>query len=162
MEKIMEEERSKRVKDSMTEQAYMVRARYLNSAGRLFGGSLMSWIDETGAMAARRHANMSVVTAAVDSLQFSKPVLLSQIVVLVSRVTYVGSSSMEVRVDTFVEDLNGNRQAVNQAYLVFIAMKDGKPARVPRLILETEEEQEEWRAGEKRAQLRKQRREEGF
>lgn len=162
MEKRMQEERYKHVADSMTEQAYVVRARYLNSAGRLFGGSLMSWIDETGALTARRHANLPVVTAAVDSLEFVKPVLQSQTAILVGRVTYVGGSSIEVRVDTFVEDLDGSRQFVNRAYLVLVAMKDGRPCRVPRLILETEEEKEEWKAGERRAELRRQRRREGF
>ena len=156
------EEKIKKVSDSLTEQAYIVRARYLNSAGRLFGGSLMSWIDETGAMAARRHANMSVTTAVVDQLHFVKAVELSQIVVLVAKVTYVGNSSIEVRVDTFVEELDGNRERVNRAYLVFVGLKNNKPSRVPRLQPETEEEELEWSAGERRALLRKQRRVEGF
>ena len=51
------EERYKKVSESRTEQVYIVRARYLNAAGRLFGGSLMAWIDETGAITARRHCS---------------------------------------------------------------------------------------------------------
>lgn len=156
------EERFKKVSDSQTEQAYIVRARYLNSSGRLFGGSLMSWIDETGAMAARRHCNMSVTTVAVDNLQFVEPVMLSQIVVLVAKVTHVGSSSMEVRVDTYVENLEGMRSRVNRAYLVYVALKDNVPTRVPRLIVESESEKAEWEAGERRALLRRERRKEGY
>lgn len=152
------EEKIKNVSDSMTEQAYHVRARYLNSAKRLFGGNLMAWIDETGGMAARRHANMSVITAAVDQLHFVKAVEESQIVVLVSKVTHVGNTSMEVRVDTFVEALDGSRERVNRAYLVFVALKDNKPCRVPRLRLNSDEEREEWDAGERRRILRSQRR----
>lgn len=153
---------AKHVSDSRTEQAYMIRARHTNSAGRLFGGNLMAWIDEIGGMAARRHAGCPVTTAAVDSLQFTKPVLPGQTAVLVAKVTYVGRTSMEVRVDTYVEYLDGSRQQVNRAYLVFVAMKDDKPCPVPRLILETEEEQAEWEAGLRRDGLRKQRRREGF
>lgn len=156
------EDRIKRVSDSITEQAYHVRARYLNSAERLFGGTLMSWIDETGGMAARRHANMSVITAAVDQLHFVKEVKKSQIVVLVAKLTHVGTTSMEVRVDTFVEALDGNRERVNRAYLVFVALKDNKPCRVPRLEVITDEEKAEWEAGERRTLLRRQRRIEGF
>ncbi|MDO5551088.1 MAG: hotdog domain-containing protein [Lachnospiraceae bacterium] len=158
----MEQERAKRVKESLTEQAYEVRARYTNAAGRLFGGNLMSWINETASIVGRRHANTTVVTVAVDSLQFTKPVLPGQTAVLVGRVTHVGNSSMEIRVDTFVEDLNGRRQQVNRAYMVLVSMKDGITSHVPRLILETEEEKQEWEAGEKRDELRRQRRKEGF
>lgn len=156
------EERYKQVRDSRTEQVYTVRARYLNSAGRLFGGSLMAWIDEIGAIAAKRHANTSVTTAAVDNLQFVKGVLPNQMVVLNAKVTYVGNTSMEVQVDTFVEDLEGNRDMVNRAYLVYVALRDGKPCRVPRLILETEEERADWEAGARREKLRRERREQGI
>lgn len=156
------EERYKKVSDSKTEQVYMVRARYLNSAGRLFGGSLMAWIDETGAITAKRHCNTSVTTVSVDNLHFVKAVLPNQIVVLVAKMSYVGNTSMEVQVDSFVEDLNGNRDMVNRAYLVYVALENGKPVRVPRLILETEEEKENWSLGEKREQFRRKRREEGF
>lgn len=156
------EERYKKVSESRTEQVYIVRARYLNAAGRLFGGSLMAWIDETGAITARRHCNAAVTTAAVDHLHFVKPVLPNQNVVLVGKVTYVGNTSMEVQVDTFVESLDGSRDMVNRAFLVYVAIQGGKPAKVPKLILETEEEKNAWVAGEKRAQLRRQRRREGF
>lgn len=152
----------KRVSDSLTEQAYMIRARHTNSAGRLFGGNLMAWIDEIGGMAARRHAGSPVTTAAVDSLQFTKPVLPGQTAVLVARVTHVGRTSMEVRVDTYVEYLDGRREQVNRAYLVFVAVKGDKPCPVPGLLLETEEERLEWEAGVRRDELRKQRRKEGF
>ena len=36
----------KRVKESMTEQVFIIRATYINGYGRLFGGQLMQWIDE--------------------------------------------------------------------------------------------------------------------
>lgn len=156
------EERAKRAAESRTEQMYVVRARYLNSAGRLFGGDLMAWIDETGAMTARRHCNAYVTTVAVDSLHFTKAVHLRESVVLIGTVTHVGGTSMEVRVDSYTEDLEGNRERVNRAYLVYVAMKDDRPVRVPRLIVETEEEQAEWEAGEKREKLRKERRRQGY
>ena len=79
------------------------------------------------------------------------------------RITYVGRTSMEVRVDTFVESLDGNRKMVNRAYLVFVALDENEhPVPVPRLILETEEERQEWEAGAKRHALRKQRRLENY
>lgn len=70
---------------------------------------------------------------------------------------------MEVRVDTFVESLKGERRMINRAYLVMVALdQEERPVAVPRLILETEEDRQEWQAGERRNLLRKQRRAEGY
>ncbi|MCI5994833.1 MAG: acyl-CoA thioesterase, partial [Blautia sp.] len=77
--------------------------------------------------------------------------------------TYVGSSSMEVRVDTYVEGLDGIRRVINRAHVVMVALdENGYPIKVPGLQIETEAEKAEWESGEKRYKLRKQRRIEGF
>ncbi len=99
----------KRVSDSATENAKIVQSKDINGQNRLFGGRLMEWIDETAALAAMRHCGGQVTTCAVDQLVFEHGALLNQVVVLKSRVTYVGNTSIEVRVDTFVETL---KQAV--------------------------------------------------
>ena len=84
-------------------------------------------------------------------------------VVLAGRLTYVGHTSMEVRVDTYVEDYKGIRKSINRAYLVMVAVdENGSPAAVPGLLLESEAEREEWAGGQKRNQLRRQRRKEGY
>mgnify|MGYP002754918669 FL=1 len=88
---------------------------------------------------------------------------LGDIAILISNVTHVGNSTMEVRVNSYVEDLaTGHRSLVNTAYLVYVALKDEKPSRVPRLIPETDIEKREWFAGEKRNEIRKSRRKEGI
>ena len=58
----------KRVVDSQLESVHLVRMNHLNSAGRLFGGQLMQWIDETAAMAAKRHAHRPIITASFNNL----------------------------------------------------------------------------------------------
>ena len=94
---------------------------------------------------------------------FEAPAYVNSTVILVGQVTYVGNTSMEVRVDTFVEDLSGQRNMVNRAYLVMVALdKKGKPTRVPRLIFESETEQLEWLDGQRRHKLRQQRRKERY
>ena len=153
----------KTVKESMIEQVYAVRPQHLNSAGRLFGGKLMEWIDETASLAAVRHAGHYVVTASVDNLTFIRGVNQHEIVVLVARLTYVGRTSMEVRVDTYVEKLDGMRYPVNRAYLTMVAVDDdGRPCEVPSLKTESVGEQAEWEAGKKRSELRRKRKKEGF
>ena len=133
--------------------------QHVNGAQRLFGGQLMAWIDVVAGVAARRHSGRTVTTASVDELSFLNPANLDDMVVLAARVTYVGRTSMEVRVDTYVERPDGRRDPVNRAYLVLVALDEsGKPTEVPDLAVETEEERAEWADGERRKLLRKERR----
>lgn len=149
----------KQVSDSKTEQVHIVMPEHINSNDRLFGGQLMEWIDVVAAVTARRHANCLATTAAVDSLVFEAPAYAEDTVVLQGQITYVGHTSMEVRVDSFVEHISGERKRINRAYFVMVAIdRDHKPQEVPKLIVETEEQKREWEAGKKRYALRQQRR----
>jgi acyl-CoA hydrolase len=76
-------------------------------------------------------------------------------IVIKGKMTWVGNSSMEVCVDTYVENLSGERQRINNAHFMLIALDDnGKPVCVPRLILQTEEERLAWEHGEERQKIR--------
>ena len=153
----------KKVTDSMTEQQYIVRPSHINHYGRLFGGQLLKWIDELAGIVATRHANANITTAAIDNLQFKAPAYKGNLVVLQGMVTYVGRSSMEIRVDTYVEDLDGARKMINRAYIDMVAIDDnGKAIEAPDLLIETEEQKAEHEAAVKRKEMRKQRRQEGF
>ncbi len=154
---------AKRVTDSMAETVHVVRPNHLNGANRLFGGILMQWIDEVAGIVAKRHAMMNVTTASVDNLRFIKGAYQNEMVVIVGKLTYVGTTSMEVRVDTYVENKSGVRKAINSAYFVMVALDENdKPVSVPKLIVETEEEKLEWEAAEKRREMRSQRKVEGY
>lgn len=158
-----ENRRMKKVSDSQVEQTYVLMPRHINGSGRLFGGQLLSWIDEMAGIVARKHSEGSVVTAAIDNLIFKAGASLDDIVVLIGRITYVGHTSMEVRVDTYVENRRGMRQMINRAYLVMVATDDKEsPKLIPGLILDGEGEKAEWESGMRRAHLRGIRRKEGF
>lgn len=155
--------REKAVRESCAEQVQMILPTDINGDGKLFGGKLMEWIDIVAGIVARRHSECNVLTAAIDNLQFKKGASLNDILVLQGRITYVGTSSMEVRVDTYVEDISGQRKPINRAYLVMVAVDEkGQPVPVPRLKVESLSEQLEWESGVKRYELRKQRRQEGY
>lgn len=155
--------KQKKVSESYTEQQYLIRPTYINHYGRLFGGELLRWIDELAGVVARRHSNSNITTAAIDNLQFKAPVYEGQLVVLVGRVTYVGTTSMEVRIDSYIEELDGTRRCINRAYIVMVAIdENGEPNEVPELILETEEQKMEYESAIKRKEMRKQRRVDGF
>ena len=116
----------------MTEQTYLLMHRHINGYGRLFGGQLMQWIDELAGIVSMRHAGGRITTASIDNLNFKAGAYLNDTIVLIGRITYVGRTSMEVRVDTYVEDLEGMRRVINRAYVVMVAIDESLRARVKR------------------------------
>ena len=154
-------EKAKRIEASLTEQQYFVCPAHINHYGRLFGGHLLKWIDELAGIVAIRHCGNLVTTAAIDNLQFRAPAYTGDLVVLRGWITCVGRTSMEVRMDTYRESMDGTRELINKAYIDMVAIDcKGRPTEVPGLILETEEQHQEWEAAQKRRQIRKQNRQE--
>ena len=122
---------------------------------RLFGGQIMAWIDIVGAVAARRYTQRAVTTVCIDNLNFLNPAYLNDTVVQEAMVTWTGRTSLEVRVDSYVEQLDGARKPVNRAYLVFVALdEEDNPAEVPPFVPQTEAEKREYAAAVKRREIR--------
>lgn len=142
---------------SKTEHVHLVQPADLNGGGRLFGGIMMKMIDEIAAIVAMRHTGLkTVTTAAVDSLVFKSAAYVNDLVILIGYITYTGRTSMEVRVDAYVERSDGLRYPINRAYLVLVALdENNKPAAVPQLILENDVQREEFAMAKKRKELRK-------
>lgn len=159
----MSEIKPKRVEDSIVETVHLVRPTHLNSAGRLFGGVLMQWIDEAAGIVAKRHCMSNITTASVDNLRFIRGAYQNDMVVIRAKMTYTGHTSMEIRVDTYVEDPSGMRRPINRAYFTVVALDENdRPKEVPHLIVESETEKAEWEGALKRRENRLMRREEGF
>ena len=85
----------------------------------------------------------------------------NDMVIIKGKVTWVGNTSMEICVDTYVESLNGERTRINNAHFMMIALDENdKPIKVPHLILETEDEKLAWEHGEERRRIRIRRKQE--
>ena len=141
--------------ESAVETIYMIRPTHLNSAGRLFGGILMQWIDEAAGLVAIRHSRRNVTTVSVDNLQFLKGAYQGDTVIIKARLTYVGRTSMEVEVKTYKEDVDRKSELINQAYFTMVALDENdKPTPVPRLELQSEEQKAEFKKGEIRRNMR--------
>ena len=146
----------KPVDDSRVETVYLIRPTHLNGANRLFGGILMQWIDEVAGIVAKRHSMANVTTASVDNLTFLHGAYNGDMVVIKGKLTWVGKSSMEVCVDTYVENLPGERHRINNAHFMMVALDENdQPVKVPRLILQTEDEELAWSHGIERQKIRK-------
>ena len=149
---------AKTVDDSRVETVHIVRPTHLNGANRLFGGILMQWIDEVAGIVAKRHCMGNVTTASVDNLTFLHGAYQHDLIGIKGKLTWVGSSSMEVCVDTYVENPTGERRRINNAHFMMVALDENdKPMKVPRLILQTDDEELAWRHGEERRRIRIQR-----
>ncbi len=149
---------SKTVDDSRVETVHIVRPNHLNGANRLFGGILMQWIDEVAGIVAKRHSMCNVTTASVDNLTFLHGAFQNDMIVIQGKVTWVGTTSMEICVDTYVETLSGQRDRINNAHFMMVALdENNNPVPVPKLILQTDEERLAWAHGEERRRIRNQR-----
>ncbi len=158
-------ENYKTVEDSRTEWMKCIQYEDINGSNRLFGGRLMEWMDEVAGIAATRHCGGYVTTAAIDNLQFKKGAFLNDIIVIRAKLTYVGRTSMEVRVDVYVEERDsGTRRVINRAYFTLVQVNDaGRPVPLKYgLKLENEAEEMEWEGAKKRLEIRRMRRVEGF
>lgn len=130
--------------DSASELSELVLPNDANPLGFILGGKVMHLIDIAGAIACHRHAHLRVVTVAVDSLEFIYPIKVGDTIVLKSRVTAAFTTSMEVEVEVFCEEvLSGNRRMTSRAYVTYVAVDDqGHKQVVPPLRLNTVEDQQ--------------------
>jgi uncharacterized protein (TIGR00369 family) len=143
---------NKHAADSQVVLSQFMQPEHANVMGNVHGGVLMKLIDEAGGLCATRHARRPTVTVAVDPLRFLSPVHVGDLVTFNAHLNYVGRTSMEADVHVEAENiLTGQRTHTNDAYLVYVALDDlGKPIEVPRLIVETAEEQRQWELGKQR------------
>lgn len=129
-----------------------------NVLGKVFGGSILALIDLTASAVSSRFAGTVCVTAAFDRVDFLQPVEIGELVELDGLVSYVGRTSVEVTIDVYATNLVRNeRRHVNTARVTMVAMRDGKPSPVPRLLCETREEQLAFLEGRLRRELRAER-----
>lgn len=128
-----------------------------NGLGNVHGGVIMKMVDEAGGFAAMRHARRPAVTVTMDSMRFMHPIHVGMLVTFNAELTYVGRTSMEVRVEVIAENpLEGTSKVSNTAYLVYVALDEsGRPVEVPRLQYETEEQEQRAEAAKERQAFRK-------
>jgi acyl-CoA hydrolase len=138
---------------SHTEVTHLVMPGDANVLDSAFGGMVMQWTDLAASMAAMRHSRMPVVTASIDQLSFLAPIPIGHMAILRAQVTAVFRTSMEVAVEVSTEEpRTGVRKRCCDAFLTFVALgPDGRPAAVPPLRAETDEE----RRRERDARLRR-------
>ena len=96
-----------------------------------------------------------MTTVCIDNLSFLEPAYLNDTVVQEAEVIWTGHTSLEVKVDSYVEHLDGSRMRVNRAYVVFVALDDNdRPKPVPTFTPRTDAEKREFAAAQERRKQR--------
>lgn len=147
---------AKKASDSLVIMTELVLPNDTNVFGNLMGGRLMYWMDIAAALASMKHCNAPVVTASVDNISFEAPIKLGNVVHIEAKVSRAFTSSMEVHMKVWGEDLTHQyRYKSNEAYYTFVALDPNrKPRPVPSLIPQTEEELTLFEGALRRRQLR--------
>lgn len=97
--------REERIIQSTTHIFKAVFPNTTNHYDTLFGGTAMQLMDEVAFIAATRYSRQRMVTVSSDRIDFKKPIPAGTIVELIGKVTYIGNTSLKVRVDIFVEQM---------------------------------------------------------
>jgi acyl-CoA hydrolase len=143
---------------SRTIQTHLVLPPDTNHHETIFGGRVLSYIDEIGAITAMKHCNMPVVTASIDSVDFLSSARVGDVLEMEAIVSSTGRTSMEVYVRVQSKNLlTGETKLTTESFLTFVAVEDGKPMPVPGIRPETESEQRLFDSGPARREHRKQR-----
>ncbi|WP_047152890.1 acyl-CoA thioesterase [Aneurinibacillus tyrosinisolvens] len=153
---------AKYAKESRTIKEHLVLPPDTNHHGTMFGGEVMSYIDDVATICASKHARNPVVTASTDSVDFLRPIKTGHSVSFESFVTWTHNTSMEVFVRIISEDLlTGKREVCATSFLTFVALgPDGRPTHVPGVIPERPEEIALHESAPERVKIRRARRKE--
>ena len=127
-----------------------------NPAGNVFGGAILKHIDMVAGIVAQRHSQTNAVTVSMDKISFLKPVFVGNVLFVTARVNYVQKSSMEIEVNVEAEDIaKGTRVHTGNAFVTFVALdSNGKPVSVPKLRIESPEDQKRFEEGKLRMERR--------
>ncbi len=111
-----------------------------NHYGVVYGGTVMSLVDQAAYCAAIRHTRCAVVTVCVEELSLLRAIHIGDVITVLASVNYVGNTSMIVGVRIETEKMvTGVIEHVGSAYITMVAIdENGKPTIIPKLILEND------------------------
>lgn len=151
----MGERPTKTVASTRVEMSEVMTPGHANFLGKVFGGSILSFLDLCAYTTASRFAENVCVTASFDRVDFHQPIEVGEFVTFVGTVTYAGRTSVEVTIEVYAEDiLRHVRRHTNTARVTMVAIKDDRPCPVPALAFESREEKVHFLEGRLRRELR--------
>jgi len=104
-----------------------------NANGDIFGGWVLSQMDQAGGIAAVERAHGRVVTIAVEAMTFIRPVKVGDVLCVYTHVDKVGRTSMKIHIEAWARRFSSHvREKVTDAVFTFVAIdEEGRPRPVP-------------------------------
>lgn len=104
-----------------------------NANGDIFGGWVLSQMDQAGGIAAVERAQGRVVTVAIDAMTFIRPVRVGDVLCVYTAIDKVGRTSMKLHIEAWAQRFRSHvREKVTDATFTFVAIDDeGRPRAVP-------------------------------
>lgn len=109
--------------------------RDTNPHGTIFGGIILAYIDQAGAIEAHVHGATRVVTVAMDKVVFHRPVHVGDLVSFYGELIRVGTTSITVRVVVEAQRLQQDPapRRVTEAVITYVNVDEqGRPTPIPR------------------------------
>jgi acyl-CoA hydrolase len=127
---------------SETTFRFLAEPTSVNFGGKVHGGALMKWIDETGYACAAMWSGRYCVTVSVGNIRFRRPILVGNLVELRARVVATGRTSMHLHISVHAGDpKGGDLQQTTDCLVVFVAVDEkGQPVPVPAFVPVTDEQ----------------------
>ncbi len=134
-------EQYKKASESQVEITQLMLPSHSNFSGRVHGGHILNLMDQIAFACASKHCENYCVTASVNRVDFINPIEVGELVTLMASVNYTGNTSMVVGLRVESENIQkGFVKHCNSSYFTMVAKdEDGKSAKVPGLILDSEE-----------------------
>lgn len=143
--------------DNMVKFRFLSQPSDVNFGGKVHGGAVMKWIDQTAYTCAVNWSSQYCVTVYVGGIRFINPIHIGDIVEVQARIIYTGRSSMHIAVD--IKAINPKTKVetkTTHCVIVFAAVDDdGKTVPVPAWVPQTEEEKRSQEYAIKLSELRK-------
>lgn len=112
----------------------LMMPRDTNAHGTIFGGVILSYLDQAGAIEARRQGAMFVVTVSMDKVVFHEPVQVGDLVSFYTETLRIGTTSVTIKV--MVEAVRARsleKVTVTEAQVVYVNVgEDRKPSPIVR------------------------------
>ncbi|HHX85520.1 MAG TPA: acyl-CoA thioesterase [Actinomycetales bacterium] len=126
------------------------------SGDQVHTGRILEWIDKAAYAQAAAWSGGYAVTVYVGNVRFSRAITSGQIVEVTARLVHTGSSSMHIQCDVRAADpITSDYRHCAECLVVFVSMRDGRPAPVPEWVPESSLERHESDEAVMRIGLRK-------
>ena len=147
----------KPVEASQVTLSELMLPSHSNFSGKIHGGFILSLMDQIAFASASKFSGYYCVTASVDTVNFLNPIEIGELITLKASVNFVGNSSMIVGIRVESENIRtGECKHCNSSYFTMVAKgDDGKPIKVPGLIVSTPDEIRRFHHGIQQTQLKK-------